>query len=254
MKKIKVLFLCILLVLFCYCEKNLPTSPDLDPIIDPPAQLVATCSASVTEGEAPLTVEFMGTPSGGVAPYDYHWDFGDGEASDLQDPSHVYSEAGDYVAVFTVTDSKDIQANVSIDIKVSIFLCEIEFAVEVWCHLGGRTPEADFDLYVAEYSAYIGDCSQFEKVESIYVYNPTSSRPGRAVWRQELSAGHWKVLIRLANGYDGDAFYVEWTSILELTIDLAENATVEPLRQQHEWVYMSHIGRTIGLGFWIREK
>lgn len=254
MKRIKIIFLCISLALFCCCEKNLPTSPDIDPIINPPAQLMASCSASVTEGEVPLTVNFIGSVTGGVAPYDYYWDFGDGGISDLQDPSYTYLEVGDYLAIFTVVDGKEKKADASIDIKVLISLYEIQFVVGVWCRSAGLSPEADFDLYVAEYNAYIGDCSQFEKVESIYVYNPTSSQPGRAVWRQELSAGHWTVLIRLVNGYDEDAFKVRWTAILELTIDHAENATVEPLWQQHEYVYMSRRGRTMSLGFWINKK
>lgn len=121
MKKTKVVFLCILFVLFCCCEKSLPTSPDIDPIInppDPPAQLVASCSASVTEGEAPLTIEFIGAPSGGVVPYSYSWDFGDGETSDLQNPEHEYLLCGSYIVIFTVTDSKNVQANAFLTIKL----------------------------------------------------------------------------------------------------------------------------------------
>lgn len=118
MKRTKVIISCILFLLFCCCEKNLPTSPDIDPIINPPAQLVATCSASITEGEAPCVIHFTASITGGVVPYSYHWDFGDGEASDLQNPDHEYLQCGSYIVTFTVIDSKDIQANASLTIKL----------------------------------------------------------------------------------------------------------------------------------------
>ncbi|MGW4527521.1 PKD domain-containing protein [Amycolatopsis sp. NPDC004378] len=68
--------------------------------------LSATAGASPTTGNAPLTVSFTGSATGGSAPYAYSWNFGDGSAaSTAQNPSHTYNAAGNYTATLTVTDS-----------------------------------------------------------------------------------------------------------------------------------------------------
>lgn len=68
--------------------------------------LTATASATPTTGNAPLTVSFTGSATGGTAPYSYSWNFGDGSAvSTNQNPSHAYSAACTCTATLTVTDS-----------------------------------------------------------------------------------------------------------------------------------------------------
>lgn len=47
---------------------------------------------------------FYCTPSQGVPPYSYYWQFGDGESSTLQNPSHIYG-TGTYSISLIVTDS-----------------------------------------------------------------------------------------------------------------------------------------------------
>ncbi len=72
-----------------------------------PAPLLVNASALPQAGTAPLAVTFNGTGYGGVAPYTWSWNFGDGSApSLLQNPSHVYATTGTYSATLTVTDSK----------------------------------------------------------------------------------------------------------------------------------------------------
>jgi PKD repeat protein len=67
----------------------------------------ATASASPSSGSSPLTVNFTGGASGGVSPYTYVWDFGDGNTSASQNPTHTYTAAADttFHAVLTVTDA-----------------------------------------------------------------------------------------------------------------------------------------------------
>ncbi|MCR6692027.1 MAG: PKD domain-containing protein [archaeon YNP-LCB-003-016] len=75
-------------------------------------------SANPTSGKAPLTVQFTASPSGGIPPYSYKWDFGDGETSTEQNPSRTYTKAGDYVVTCTVRDSMGSQSTAEITIKV----------------------------------------------------------------------------------------------------------------------------------------
>ncbi|MHB8953190.1 MAG: DUF5060 domain-containing protein [Pirellulaceae bacterium] len=60
----------------------------------------ARMTASVTEGQPPLTVQF--TSDGD---YQAHWDFGDGETSDQRNPTHVFRKPGLYCVTLTVTDA-----------------------------------------------------------------------------------------------------------------------------------------------------
>jgi PKD repeat protein len=57
-------------------------------------------------------VQLTGTIFGGIPPYTCHWDFGDGNISEEQNPKHTYSDVGIYTVTFTVTDS---EGNYSVD-------------------------------------------------------------------------------------------------------------------------------------------
>ena len=64
---------------------------------------------------------FIGTVLNGNPPYNWHWNFGDGESSNEQNPSHVYTMVGDYLVNLTVTDAL---GNVAYDtglVNVSLF-------------------------------------------------------------------------------------------------------------------------------------
>ena len=51
-------------------------------------------------------VVFVAEIVGGFSPYTYEWDFGDGNTSSEEIPSHAYSSAGDYTVSLTVTDDR----------------------------------------------------------------------------------------------------------------------------------------------------
>jgi PKD repeat protein len=65
--------------------------------VNPAAQF----SASPTTGPEPLTVSFTDQSTGG--PTSWSWDFGDGETSVLQNPSHDYPTGGSYTVSLTAT-------------------------------------------------------------------------------------------------------------------------------------------------------
>ena len=49
-------------------------------------------------------INFYGSASGGCSPYSYSWNFGDGNSSTDQNPTHVYTSVGTYDVTLTVTD------------------------------------------------------------------------------------------------------------------------------------------------------
>jgi PKD repeat protein len=74
-------------------------------IVSASQPLSLTSSASPTSGQAPLSVAFSSAVSGGVPPYVYDWDFGDGSShASVSSPTHVYQSPGDRVWWLTVID------------------------------------------------------------------------------------------------------------------------------------------------------
>jgi len=68
--------------------------------------LEITCSVNRSTGSPPLVVQFTSTVSGGLEPYEYFWDFGDGNNSTSPNPTHTYMINGTYEVTLRVTDSK----------------------------------------------------------------------------------------------------------------------------------------------------
>ena len=59
------------------------------------------------EAEVNETIQFYGRAENGVEPYSWYWDFGDGYNSTDQNPTHAYSEEGEYEVILTVTDAEN---------------------------------------------------------------------------------------------------------------------------------------------------
>ena len=80
----------------------------------------AVAKADTTSGEAPMTVNFVGSDStddNGIVSYE--WDFADGETSLETDPSHEFISEGSYQVTLTVTDAQGLQDSESITITVN---------------------------------------------------------------------------------------------------------------------------------------
>jgi PKD repeat protein len=73
----------------------------------------AAAATSRTAGDAPVTVTFTGSVTGGTAPFGYSWVFGDGSTAAGQNPIHTYTTAGTYNATLTVTDASGHSASAS---------------------------------------------------------------------------------------------------------------------------------------------
>jgi len=74
-----------------------------------PPPLIADFVAELTMGGLPLTVKFTDKSTGEII--SWLWDFGDGQTSTLQNPSHVYQNVGTYTVSLTVkaSDSSDTE-------------------------------------------------------------------------------------------------------------------------------------------------
>ena len=73
-----------------------------------PPVITASFTASASSGEVPLSVEFagLGDSSDSDDALSYTWDFGDGSSSDLSDPTHLFSEVGEFTVRLTVSNSR----------------------------------------------------------------------------------------------------------------------------------------------------
>lgn len=54
-----------------------------------------------------ISVNFTGSVYGGEPDYSWYWDFGDGNTSIEQNPTHTYTAVGKYDVTLTVTDAED---------------------------------------------------------------------------------------------------------------------------------------------------
>ncbi len=66
---------------------------------------VAAFTAVPLSGDEPLTVTFLDASTAYDTPMTYSWNFGDGETSTLQSPTHEYVEVGVYTVTLTVTEA-----------------------------------------------------------------------------------------------------------------------------------------------------
>jgi len=86
-------------------------------IIEP---LIANFSTSCA---ATNSINFSNESINGTAPFSYAWDFGDGNASTLENPNHVYASDDIFSVSLTVTDADNVVRTRILDIDVSACNC-----------------------------------------------------------------------------------------------------------------------------------
>jgi hypothetical protein len=55
-------------------------------------------------GKIGESIQFNGGVTGGLSPFSWNWDFGGGESSNVQNPTHTYHGSGTFTVGLTVTD------------------------------------------------------------------------------------------------------------------------------------------------------
>ncbi len=86
---------------------NIAFSSDYHFII---TKLFLTSADGPYQGWTNTPIQFNGYAVGGTEPYSWHWDFGDGDSSNKQNPVHTYSEEGNYTVMLIVTDDEGKKA------------------------------------------------------------------------------------------------------------------------------------------------
>jgi PKD repeat protein len=95
--------------------------------------------ASPVSGAAPLAVQFSAQASDPDGdPLAFLWDFGDGNTSATEDPSHVFNESGTYTVWLTVSDGHtEVTASLLISVSSPIALSVDKAKIQLKKH-GGR--------------------------------------------------------------------------------------------------------------------
>jgi len=86
--------------------------------IEGPEPLVADAGGPYA-GDLVEDIQFNGNALGGIFPYSFLWDFGDGNTSDEQNATHKYNATGTYTVTLFVTDYMGKIANDSTNVTIT---------------------------------------------------------------------------------------------------------------------------------------
>src|SRR6267143_1760226 len=86
----------------------------------PVPALSASFTFSPSQPTSGQSVTFASTASGGLSPYTYSWNFGDGGTSTSQNPSHTFTNSGTFTVSLNVTDSALTRVPTSQSITISL--------------------------------------------------------------------------------------------------------------------------------------
>lgn len=105
---------------FSPAARSLPVSAEpTRPAVACPQPFTFQINASPTNGSAPLTVQFHAILSGGCAPYEVSWEFGDGAESTGINVTHLYNSAGAFTVDAEATDANGTSAERATTVNVT---------------------------------------------------------------------------------------------------------------------------------------
>ncbi|MDK1472088.1 PQQ-dependent sugar dehydrogenase [Streptomyces sp. 549] len=144
---------------------------------------IARATADTTSGQAPLRVAFSsdGSSDADGDPLSYAWDFGDGGTSTEADPTHTYTEEGQYVATVTARDPSGKTGQASVHITVGNTAPTVELKLPADGQLFSFGDSIPFRVEVSDPEDGEVDCS---RVKVTYILghdshgHPVSSADG----------------------------------------------------------------------------
>ncbi len=142
------------------CDKNDDPDPDPDPI--------ASFQFAIDEADF-LKVNFSNFSLNATS---YSWDFGDGNSSTEESPSHTYAEGGTYTVVLTATNS-----TTSHDISKEITVVDPNQAVKGLTGETSKTWKLLRDFADPEYPLSVGPASRSEIWWAYGREDPIGARP-----------------------------------------------------------------------------
>ena len=154
------------------CSYNGPAGVDYRPLMLPyvPPSLTVTATANSTTGFPPLVVSFTGIATGGLSPYTYRWDFGDGTTLTQQNVTHAYTWKGTFISTLTVNDTGGTIQSDSVGIAV--------VAGSLVVHVVGPQQSSVAGANVTFLSHPTGQAVLSEKANSLGVAAWGTLRPG----------------------------------------------------------------------------
>lgn len=149
-------------------------------LVEASAPPVADFTANILEGYQPLSVQFTDTSTFTSGPIiSWLWDFGDGNTSIEQNPSHVYTLPGIWEVKLTVSDGISSDTKITIDyIKVNISSsAQKPLYITVYAKLKTwdfAPAENRLDLRLAVIQG-VGETLSYQDSSGIRVYIPAST-------------------------------------------------------------------------------
>jgi len=153
-------------------NQDIEVKPDYITVTEPPAPPVAQFTANTTHGPAPLTVAFTDLSTG--SPYLWTWNFGDGNSSNQQNPTHVYDSPGTYTVHLSVRNAGGTDTETKINyITVTEPSPRAEFVADV---TSGSAPltVAFTDLSTGspfEWTWNFGDGDSSDQQNPVHIYD-----------------------------------------------------------------------------------
>ncbi|HBF19132.1 MAG TPA: hypothetical protein DDW81_03485 [Cryomorphaceae bacterium] len=176
---------------------------------------VASASSDVNSGMAPLTVNFNGSSSTDPDsdPLSYSWSFGDGGHSSMANPSHVYSDPGNYTAILTVSDGNNgfdtsvVQINAMAVVNNPAVNCGQPAVLSAYASSGVASLAADGSMATRWESQFSDPQWIVFKLDSVYTLNTmvihweTASAADYTIegTNDTSSAGSWTTLASKVN-------------------------------------------------------
>jgi len=182
-------------------------------VFDKPVTPESNFTSNVTEGYAPLSVQFTDLSKAATG---WNWDFGDGDSSTDQNPMHIFSTAGNYTINLTVSNTygKDSKlATITVSDKLAPVVPVANFSSNV---IEGYAPLSvqftDLSENATEWKWDFGDGNTSTDQNPMHIFS---------------TAGEYTVNLTIINEYGTDSKTATIT-VLEKTILPVANFSANP--------------------------